>query len=87
MCAKSRSQPLAASGNKPGDRTDANQISLFRMCDRPVLPSPAAVTKTGVLIVVQRFRNDLGLYVHLHALVMDGCFQAVGEGEVGGLVK
>ena len=30
----------------------------------------------GVLIVVQRFRSDLGLYVHLHALVTDGCFEA-----------
>ena len=30
----------------------------------------------GVLIVVQRFRSDLGLFVHLHALVTDGCFEA-----------
>jgi len=30
----------------------------------------------GVLIVVQPFRSDLGLYVHLHALVTDGCFEA-----------
>jgi hypothetical protein len=29
-----------------------------------------------VLIVVQRFRSDLGLFVHLHALVTDGCFEA-----------
>lgn len=28
----------------------------------------------GVLIVVQRFKNDLGLFCHLHALVSDGCF-------------
>jgi hypothetical protein len=27
---------------------------------------------SGVLVVVQRFRSDLGLYVHLHALAMDG---------------
>jgi hypothetical protein len=26
--------------------------------------------------VVQRFRSDLGLFVHLHALVTDGCFEA-----------
>lgn len=26
--------------------------------------------------MVQRFRNDLGLFVHLHALVTDGCFDA-----------
>ncbi len=30
----------------------------------------------GLLIVVQRFRSDLGLFVHLHALVTDGCFEA-----------
>ena len=30
----------------------------------------------GVLIVVQRFRSDLGLFVHLHALVTDGWFEA-----------
>lgn len=29
----------------------------------------------GVLIVVQRFKNDLGLFTHLHALVTDGCFE------------
>jgi len=26
----------------------------------------------GVIVVVQRFRYDLGLFVHLHALVTDG---------------
>jgi len=30
----------------------------------------------GVLIVVQRFRSDLGLFVHLHALFTDDCFEA-----------
>ena len=29
-----------------------------------------------MLVVVQRFRSDLGLFVHLHALVTDGCFEA-----------
>jgi len=34
----------------------------------------------GVITVVQRFRSDLGLYVHLHCLVADGVFEeAVGE--------
>ncbi len=32
--------------------------------------------RPGGLIVVQRFRSDLGLFVHLHALVTDGCFEA-----------
>jgi len=35
----------------------------------------------GVMIVVQRFRNDLSLYVHLHALVTDGCFVTHGENQ------
>ncbi|MGH1347630.1 MAG: hypothetical protein ACRBN8_39095 [Nannocystales bacterium] len=30
----------------------------------------------GMVIVVQRLRSDLGLFVHLHALVTDGCFEA-----------
>jgi hypothetical protein len=34
----------------------------------------------GVLLVVQRFRRDLGLYVHLHALVSDGCYAREGAG-------
>ena len=35
----------------------------------------------GVMLVVQRFRNDLGLFVHIHALVTDGCFEALPNGE------
>jgi hypothetical protein len=34
----------------------------------------------GVLVVVQRFRSDLGLFVHLHCLVTDGCFLPSGHG-------
>jgi hypothetical protein len=37
---------------------------------------------SGVLVVVQRFKSDLGLYVHIHALAMDGCFEAVGVDDV-----
>ena len=33
----------------------------------------------GVVTVVQRFRSDLGLYVHLHCLVTDGAFEEGGE--------
>ncbi len=29
----------------------------------------------GVITVIQRFRSDLGLYVHLHCLVTDGVFE------------
>ena len=32
----------------------------------------------GVFTVVQRFRSDLGLYVHLHCLVTDGAFDEQG---------
>jgi hypothetical protein len=35
----------------------------------------------GVFMVVQRFRSDLGLFVHLHALITDGAFEVRG-GEV-----
>jgi hypothetical protein len=33
----------------------------------------------GVVTVVQRFRSDLGLYVHLHLLVTDGAFEERGD--------
>ena len=32
----------------------------------------------GVFTAVQRFRSDLGLYVHLHTLVTDGAFEEAG---------
>jgi len=41
--------------------------------------SSSRVLHPGVLCVVQRFRNDLGLFVHLHCLVTDGCFEEVAE--------
>ncbi|WP_434419212.1 transposase [Nannocystis pusilla] len=34
----------------------------------------------GVMVAAQRFRSDLGLYVHLHCLVTDGVFEDLGEG-------
>jgi hypothetical protein len=34
---------------------------------------------TGVFTVVQRFRSDRGLYVHLHCLVTDGVFDDLGD--------
>ncbi len=33
----------------------------------------------GLVTVVQRFRSDGGLYVHLHLLVADGAWQKLGE--------
>ncbi len=37
----------------------------------------------GVITVIQRFRSDLGLYVHLHCLVTDGVFESPsGQGEM-----
>ncbi|PCC73459.1 Putative transposase [Nannocystis exedens] len=46
------------------------------------LHSLASVTplRAGVMVAVQRFRSDLGLYVHLHGLVTDGVFEDLGEG-------
>jgi len=32
----------------------------------------------GVFMAVQRFRSDLGLFVHLHALITDGAFEERG---------
>ncbi|MFY0535288.1 transposase zinc-binding domain-containing protein [Nannocystis pusilla] len=37
-----------------------------------------APLSAGVFTVVQRFRSDLGLYVHLHCLVTDGAFEELG---------
>jgi AcrR family transcriptional regulator len=34
----------------------------------------------GVMVAVQRFRSDLGLYVHLHCLATEGVFEDLGEG-------
>lgn len=34
--------------------------------------------RAGVFTVVQRFRSDLGLYVHLHCLATDGAFEELG---------
>jgi len=44
------------------------------------LPSVRSLA-AGVLIVVQRFKSDLSLFVHLHALVTDGCYLAHTDGE------
>jgi hypothetical protein len=35
----------------------------------------------GVMVAVQRFRSDLGLYVHLHCLATDGVFEDFGEAD------
>src|SRR5690606_18518208 len=36
----------------------------------------------GVLTVAQRFRADLGLYVHLHCLALDGVYEQLEDGSV-----
>ncbi|MBM4247825.1 MAG: transposase, partial [Deltaproteobacteria bacterium] len=36
----------------------------------------ASALHAGMLVVVQRFRYDLGLFVHLHALATDGVFES-----------
>ncbi len=35
----------------------------------------------GVVTVVQRFRSDLGLYVHLHCLATDGAYEEQNDGD------
>ena len=35
-----------------------------------------------MVTVVQRFRSDLGLYVHLHCLVTDGAYAEQNDGEL-----
>lgn len=55
--------------------------TLRRQTKREHGLATSAPLHAGVFIVVQRFRNDLGLFVHLHALVTDGCFEASDEGE------
>ena len=37
-----------------------------------------ATLHAGVVTAVQRFRSDLGLYVHLHCLVTDGAYEEQG---------
>ena len=41
-----------------------------------------AALHAGVFTVVQRFRSDLGLYVHLHCLVTDGAYEEQDDGEL-----
>ncbi|MCR9162583.1 MAG: transposase zinc-binding domain-containing protein [Nannocystaceae bacterium] len=55
--------------------------TLRRLTKRTHGLASSAALHPGVLIVVQRFRNDLGLFVHLHALVNDGCFDASDPNE------
>ena len=55
--------------------------TLRRQAKREHGLATSASLHPGVFIVVQRFRNDLGLLVHLHALATDGCFEASDEGE------
>ncbi len=50
--------------------------TLRRLTKRAHGLTSSAALHPGVLVVVQRFRNDLELFVHLHALVTDGCFDA-----------
>jgi hypothetical protein len=39
-----------------------------------------ATLHAGVVTVVQRFRSDLGLDVHLHCLVTDGAYEEQSDG-------
>jgi hypothetical protein len=41
-----------------------------------------AASHAGVFTVVQRFRSDLGRYVHLHCLATDGAYEEQDDGEL-----
>ena len=56
---------------------------LRRLCKQQYGLGSVARSHPGMLVVVQRFRSDCGLYVHVHALCTDGGFEAQ---EGGGLV-
>jgi hypothetical protein len=42
----------------------------------------ASIAALHAVTVVQRFRSDLGLYVHLHCLVTDGAYEEQDDGEL-----
>jgi hypothetical protein len=48
----------------------------------PIRCRPVASLHAGVVTVVQRFRSDLGLYVHLHGLATDGAYEEQNDGEL-----
>ena len=48
------------------------------MNGRPVLSTSELMR---LVTVVQGFRSDLGLYVHLHCLATDGAYEEQGDGE------
>ncbi len=52
------------------------QQTLRRQTKREHALATSNTLHPGMVIVVQRFRSDLGLFVHLDALVTDGCFEA-----------
>jgi len=53
--------------------------SLRRRTARHYGSATASGLHPGMLVVVQRFRYDLGLFVHLHALATDGVFVDSGS--------
>jgi hypothetical protein len=56
--------------------------TLRRLCKQQHGLASVARLHAGVLVVVQRFRTDCGLYVHLHALGTDGVWQELPGGNV-----
>ena len=71
--------PCSFTGSRPNatsvSRSLVGELSLnaCRTYKRHGLASVAPL-HAGVFIAVQRFRSDLGLYVHLHCLVTDGAY-------------
>ncbi len=68
----------------------AVMASLRRRTARHHGLGTASGLHAGVLVVVQRFRYDLGLFVHLHALATDGAFvrtQAASDSDDAAAVR
>lgn len=55
---------------------------LRRLCKQQHDLGSVTHAHPGMLLVVQRFRSDCGLYVHIHALCTDGGFQLQADGTV-----
>ena len=55
---------------------------LRRLCKRQHGLCSVAPLHPGLLVVVQRFRSDCGLYVHVHLLAGDGVWHELPGGDV-----
>lgn len=70
------------SGASIGPEADTSIINPAAICRKDLHDlSSVEPLHAGVFMVVQRFRGNLGLYVHLHALATDGAFEEAPSGK------